>query len=96
MSPPARLDDPEKDSMTTVSLQPMAIALPSVPPTAQISSVELKVNGLTADQIKSYIVATGDKPKPPPKKSGRKVGRLIRFALWFNTYRFAPFAFLPK
>jgi hypothetical protein len=92
MPSPARLDDPEQDVMTTVSLQAPSSALP----TGQISSIEFKVNSLTVDKIGSQMGVASEKPKPPPKKSRRKVGRLIRFSLWFNTYRWVLFVFFPK
>jgi len=92
MPSPARLDDPEQDAMTLVSSQD----LPSALPTDQISSVEIKINGLTVDKFEPQIGVTSEKLKTPPKKSERRVGHLIRFALWFNTYRSVLSAFLPK
>jgi len=92
MPSPARLDDPEQDAMTTVSPQ----ALPSALPTGQISSVKFQVNSLTVDKIESHMGVVSEKSKPLPKKSERRVGRLIRFALWFNTYRLVLSVLLPK
>jgi hypothetical protein len=73
--------------MEVVSPRPVAITLPSTLPTAHILSAEFKVNSTTADQLRSQILAATEISKPPPKAPKPKVSRLIRFSLWFNTYR---------
>jgi hypothetical protein len=96
MPPLTRLDDPEKGAMTTVTLHPVADALPSALPTAQVSSAEFKVNSTTVDGLRAQILSIGESPKPPSRTSKRKVGRRIRFALWFNTYRFVTSVYPKK
>jgi len=63
MPSPARLDDPEQDAMTLVSSQD----LPSALPTDQISSVEIKINGLTVDKFEPQIGVTSEKLKHRPR-----------------------------
>jgi hypothetical protein len=82
--------------MEVVSPRPVAITLPSTLPTAHILSAEFKVNSTTADQLRSQILAATEISKPPPKAPKPKVSRLIRFSLWFNTYRFVLSTLLGK
>jgi hypothetical protein len=88
MPSPTRLDDTERGMMEVVIQHPPAVELPPAPPISPIYSAQFKVNNTNVEQIRSQILNVGENAKPPPQTPKRKVSRLIRFSLWFNTYRF--------
>ena len=83
-----RPEDPENGGMDVVIQRPADVAFPLAFATPQIYSAEFKVNRTTVDQFRSHIVTASEEKKSAPKTSKPKVSRLIRFSLWFNTYRF--------